>query len=1171
MIRAALSELNALVENRQDKAAAPAMEPAKLSAQNSGPDDASIEGARSLQGKLENAFVSDMPPRIFHSGFDSAAQQQAAAFHDLSNRVERMESAELADMRNAMRELCEAMSGLALETERGTRQSEEKFKAFSESLEAELASDRERLDAIDAGHAKARGEIRQSLAQLEDRLVAMDARGETLARTVDALKSEILTDVNVALAKHRTELGEAQKAIVALKDYGLRAADRIAALDTRSDELARSLETARDELTGSMSALKDEIAHDTANALSGHRSRLEQTERAVALIQEQDSKTAERLTALDARGEDLTRRTDGMNEKIVRLQDDGTKAAERLTALDAQGVEQTRRIEGMNEEIAGLQDYDNQTTEQADILQTYTENLSREFDVAKAELVELHETAAVVEAHQRVLEQVEAGFAELKDRQTRSTMRIESLGGRHEELVGEVRLVRADLSETAGVLRAHQKEMTEQTERAVADLRDRQTQSAARIEAADGRQGDLASELRLTRTDLAENVAVTTAQQTMLEQGEKNLTELKDRQTRSALRMDAMDGRHDALVGDIRQVKADLEKNGMVVTGHQAGLEQAEKVLAELKDRQTRAALRIDAMDGRQNEQAGDLRLTKTALSETADIVKTHQVVLEQNEKSIIDLKDNHVRAASRIDALDGRQEELTGDLRATRGDALATADTVEAQQALLKQAERNIGELKDRQTQSVLRIELLNTRQEEQANGLRLSQTDLQETTAMVQAHQGLLEQNDKNILELKDRQTRSAARIDVMDGRQEELAGDLRLTRSEAQRTQDAVEVQQASLKQAEKTIGELKDRQTQSVLRIDLLNTRQEEQGSDLRLTRTDLQETGAMVQAHQGLLEQADKNFIEIKERQSRAGLRADATDGRQEELLKDMGVVKAGLSALNDTPNQLRAHQVALIEADKAVAELKDRQTRAGVRIEALDSRQTVFSGEISTVKAGLSALSDTPNQLRSHQTALDEADKAIAELRERGARALARIEGMDTRQDGLSDEISVMKAGLGALSDTPNQLRGHQALLEDADKSIAELRERQIRSASRIDVMDSRQDEMSGEIATVKTGLSALGETPNQLRGHQALLDETEKAITELKDRSARSASRIEAVAAGLGDLSGKLDVQSEGARGMHERLREAERALAQAQERERALAQLHARAADALRGTEEA
>src|SRR6185437_13052763 len=158
---------------------------------------------------------------------------------------------------------------------------------------------------------------------------------------------------------------------------------------------------------------------------------------------------------------------------------------------------------------------------------------------------------------------------------------------------------------------------------------------------------------------------VTTAQQTMLEQGEKNLTELKDRQTRSALRMDAMDGRHDALVGDIRQVKADLEKNGMVVTGHQAGLEQAEKVLAELKDRQTRAALRIDAMDGRQNEHAGDLRLTKAALSETADIVKAHHTMLEQNEKSLTDLKDGQVRAVSRIETLDGRQEELAGDLRA--------------------------------------------------------------------------------------------------------------------------------------------------------------------------------------------------------------------------------------------------------------------------------------------------------------------------------------------------------------------------------------------------------------------------------------------------------------------------------------------------------------------------
>jgi chromosome segregation ATPase len=133
------------------------------------------------------------------------------------------------------------------------------------------------------------------------------------------------------------------------------------------------------------------------------------------------------------------------------------------------------------------------------------------------------------------------------------------------------------------------------------------------------------------------------------------------------------------------------------------------------------------------------------------------------------------------------------------------------------------------------------------------------------------------------------------------------------------------------------------------------------------------------------------------------------------------------------------------------------------------------------------------------------------------------------------------------------------------------MKERQARSASRVEVLDNRQEGMASEIATVKTGLSAVSETPNLLRGQQALLDETEKAIAELRDRSARSASRIEAVASGLGDLSGKIEVQSEGARGMDDRLREAERALSQAQKRERALAQLHARAADALRGTEEA
>ena len=224
---------------------------------------------------------------------------------------------------------------------------------------------------------------------------------------------------------------------------------------------------------------------------------------------------------------------------------------------------------------------------------------------------------------------------------------------------------------------------------------------------------------------------------------------------------------------------------------------------------------------------------------------------------------------------------------------------------------------------------------------------------------------------------------------------------------------------------------------------------------------------------------------------------------------------------------------------------------------------------MTQVKAGLSALSDMPNLLRGVETALENAEKSINEIKDRNARAGARLEALGHRQQELSIDVSSLKTGLAALGETPNQLRTLSAALDESDKAIAELRERGSKAQARIEMLDNRQGEFLGELAMVKTGLNALSETPNILRGHDTLLDNADKAIAEIKDRHARAAARIETLTANLGDLTGKLEAQSEIARVMDERLRENEKQIAKASDRERALAQLHARAADALRGPE--
>ena len=1209
---------NALVENRE-------LPPGVLTG--------AADGVLGMREKIETAFGADTTPKIFHSTFDAAIQQQTAAFHDLNSRIERLESAEMMDLRDAMREICEAVANLAVETERNAKVADEKFTSLTDALQAQIDAGRDRAekmqaqaDANQSANEKMLTEIQEALRNLDsslrDRVGNMQAHADATIRDLDTTlrgridgiqaqtdatqSSNELTfseikqslrglETNLAAANQRgdelsrnlvtmsNEILDVTKA--ALQDQGA----RIAALDTRDQEMTRG-----------MAMMKEDLGNATAALLRGQRARLEQAEKAITEIQTGSAQVVDRVTTLEAGGEEIQRRL--------------ASAAHDITVLQA---------------------YDTKFNEQQEVLQTFTDDLAREFKVVKADLVELHETAATVQAHQAVLEQSEGLMVELKDRQTRSAMRMEAFIVRHDELVGEVRLARADIEEGASMQRAHQRQMHEMVEKTATELRDRQTQSAARIDMLAGAHEDVASLVRVAQTDLKEVRDSVKAQASIQIDTDKAIAELKDRQTRTALRLDHHDSRHEALSADVRAAKAELEKTSAAAIAHQARLDDSDKTHAEFRDRHTRAAMRMDAMDTRHDSLAGDLRNARTDIGEHGAALNIHRQALEQTEKALTELKDRQTRSSMRMDSMDLRHEDVAGELVRAKAKLEEKSITVDQHQLTLDEAEKSLADLRDRQTRSAGRIESIDGRLEETSANLRATITDLQEAQAAVSTHQTLLDQNAKLVAELKDRQARAGLRIDHIDGRLEEVNADMGVAKASLSAladTPNALRAHQSTLNAQEAVIGELKDKSQRAQSRIESLDSRQNEFAGELGVVKAGvnaLSDTPNQLRSHQVSLEAAEASIGELKDRQTRAAQRLESLDKIQGEFAGEMRVVQAGLSTLSDTPNLLRTLSASLDQADKAIAELKDRQDRSHSRIEAQSARQDEFVGEISSVKAGLSALSDTPNQLRALSVSLDQADNAVAELRERQARSAARLDTVDSRQDEMAGDVTALKAGLSALSDmpnllrgveqameqsqksineikdrnaraasrlealghrqqeinievstlktginalseTPNQLRALNASLEETDKAIAELRERGGRAATRIDVLDNRQGEFKGELSVVKTGLTALSETPNILRGHDTLLDAADKSIAEIKDRHARAAARIETLAANLGDLTGKLEGQSELARMMDERLRENEKQIAKASDRERALAQLHARAADALRDAEQ-
>ncbi|HXS08011.1 MAG TPA: hypothetical protein VN723_14565 [Rhizomicrobium sp.] len=1127
---------NALAENR---------EPPKGVLANGGGD---VLGMRE---KIETAFGADMPPKIFHSSFDAAIQQQTAAFHDLNTRLERLESAEMMDLRDAMREICEAVAGLAQETDRNAKTSEETFTSLTDALQAQIDSARERAekmqaqgdanqsgsermlteiqealrgldsslrdridniqaqaDATQRGNELVLSEIKHSLRALETNLAATNLRADELSRNLVTMSNEILDVTKAALADQNT---------------------RLQALDTRDQEMSRA-----------MVIMKEDLGNATAALLRGQRSRLEAAEKTITEIQTGNAQTVDRLTTLEAGTEEVHRRL-------------GTAA----------------------HDIHVLQAYDAKFNEQHEVLQTFTDDLAREFKVVKGELVELHETAATVQAHQAVLEQSETLMADLKDRQTRTAMRLEAFVVRHDELVGEVRLTRADVEENASLQRAGLKQMQESVDRTAAELKDRQTGAAARIDTLIGQHEDVASMVRVMQTDVKELGDNVKAQASIQIDTDKAVAELKDRQTRSSLRLDHHDKTQENFAAEQRAIKAELEKATGATITHQARLDDADRTFVELRERNTRAGMRMDAMDVRHDTLAGEVKLARTDIGEHGAALNFHRAAIDLTEKAITELKDRQTRAAMRMDSMDVRHEEVSAGLNRTKTALEEKSVTVDQHTLLLDDQGKTLADLKDRQLRSAARIETIDGKLEETAGSLRATITDLSEKSEQVANQQTLLEQHGKFIGELKDRQSRAGLRIDNLDSSVEELSTDMGVAKAgllALADTPNALRAHQVSLNAQEAAIGELKDKSMRAQNRIESLDSCQNEFASELGVVKAGviaLADTPTQLRSHQVSIEAAEAALAEMKDRQTRAQGRIETLNKTQEEFAGEMRAAQAGLSSLSDTPNLIRTLQVSLDQADKAIAELKDRHDRSATRIESQASRQDEVLGELSTVKTGLSALSDTPNQIRGLAASLDAADNSIAELRERQARSASRLDAVDSRQDQMSGDLTQVKAGLTALSDMPNLLRGIEAALANAEKSITEIKDRNARAGARLEALGHRQQELTGDVTSLKTGLVALGEMPNQVRSVIAALDEADKSIAELRERGFRMAARTDTLGANLGDLTGKLDAQAEAARVLDERLRENEKQIAKANDRERALAQLHARAADALRSPE--
>lgn len=341
MIRAALSDVSPpLVDEAGD---------ALLVA-----DEASAESLRSLHEKIETAFAAeDEPPppaALPKSPFDAGTQRQAAIFSNLDARIARLEEgAEIAHLRETIREVCNVISGLAMEAERGAGERDEKIAALAEALNNQLNADRERLDALElrvvnSEVTNARGfeETRAGLRHLEERMQVADGHNEDLAYNMRMLRGEVsnLNQAAVALRKleERVEAGdmrhedlsrrtvglhdELARRSAALKDDLSAAGETAAAVTRQLEARLQAADGRHEDLTRDMNRLKGDVLSEAALALREHRAQMEQAEKAIAELKDRNARSVERIEALTDTLGTVSRKLDGGTDRLAMLYGD---------------------------------------------------------------------------------------------------------------------------------------------------------------------------------------------------------------------------------------------------------------------------------------------------------------------------------------------------------------------------------------------------------------------------------------------------------------------------------------------------------------------------------------------------------------------------------------------------------------------------------------------------------------------------------------------------------------------------------------------------------------------------------------------------------------------------------------------------------------------------------
>jgi len=354
------------------------------------------EDAQGLHVRLQSAFAAPTVAQndaLSMSVIDAARTLAAASlrqgevFENFQERVVRLEHGpDVGAIRENVRDLCEALLHITVQTKKASSEAEERFESLSDALAAlsgHMATQRQEVQANTA----ATNQLSEQLKQLQDETAQLKemilSTGQGLRNDLEALKDQV-APLNGKLEAQDLRIGAIEGHIAALP--GIESG--LASLTVRVDDLepgAASLANRVEDMETNIAAVTghvEELESDTAS-LTDCVTDLEPLKATVAQLAAEDAKLVERSALLADDFDTAKSQVSCLEDTVAALADSSIRSSEGLSVLG-------NALEAAKTQIFSLNETSEYLTERLRIAEQVVESFTRREKI----LAGLHARAA---------------------------------------------------------------------------------------------------------------------------------------------------------------------------------------------------------------------------------------------------------------------------------------------------------------------------------------------------------------------------------------------------------------------------------------------------------------------------------------------------------------------------------------------------------------------------------------------------------------------------------------------------------------------------------------------------------------------------------------------------------------------------------------------------------